>query len=270
MQGQPYHMICFRSIASSVIGACIMRASLAFVRRFVRGTSTTEAPSKATAERQLPMLVQRLWRLAPWQVGLAGAGMVFAGVTAVSTFSDRVPAYVVYVKSTGIGEGEFETTSTPSDPKAEVKLCNNGGGPTRISAIEIRANGKKVKTLREAIGPSTEFVMSTESEPFLQGGFDVRPRHEERVQDGYRRAAPSGRRENHGLGKRSPAGPEGQPGRGYHLVPVPVRAVLWIRRAADAWHEDVEALVLALCQLGACPECPRSRSAARIKRSCGA
>jgi hypothetical protein len=143
------------------------------VARSARLSSTTAVspPSNRAAKRELPELLQRLWRLAPWQVAFLGVGTFFTGVTALSTFNDRVPGYVVYVRSTVVGEGE---KTPPADPKAEVKLLNNGEGPTHITGIEIRANGQLVKSLRDAIGTSPKFVMSTESEPFLQGGFKGR------------------------------------------------------------------------------------------------
>jgi len=134
---------------------------LAGIGRWVRVRLGLGQPT----ERDLPDLLQRLWRLAPYQVA-------FLGTTAVATMSVQVPMPDVYVKS--IVKGELERAPFTTDPKAEIKFRSTGPAPLKVVHMEIRANGVKVKSFQEALSSDANlnkvFVVSSESTPFINEG----------------------------------------------------------------------------------------------------
>lgn len=107
----------------------------------------------------------RITRLYPFQIGSLALTTVFTGISAMSAYSDKVPAPETYIKATIRADGERAPTS---DPKAEIKYRNNGGSPMIIKSIKIMTDGKVVDSFSDAIGPTKgKYMISSESSVFF-------------------------------------------------------------------------------------------------------
>jgi hypothetical protein len=110
----------------------------------------------------------RITRLYPFQIGSLALTTVFTGISAMSVYSDKVPAPETYIKATIRADGERAPTS---DPKAEIKYRNNGGSPMILKSIKIMTDGKVVDSFSDAIGPTKgKYIICSESSVFLKNG----------------------------------------------------------------------------------------------------
>jgi hypothetical protein len=115
----------------------------------------------------------RLQKLGRFQIAFSGLTALSTSFVGISTYSVNLPAPEVYLKYTIAGKCD---RNPPKDPKCVVKFRNNGGCPMVLEEITLHDGKNTVKNFTSGLHLSekSNFVVSSESDKFLEGGYKGR------------------------------------------------------------------------------------------------
>lgn len=131
-------------------------------------------PNCSSDKKHVINAIEKLYTLKKTNVKTGIYAAVFGTITALSIYSVTIPTPEVYIKSIVASEDNLDP---PKDPKAVVKIKNNGGSLIVINKISLIKEGVSINSFEKLMPIEKKpdeltFKLSYESNHFLQyGGF---------------------------------------------------------------------------------------------------